>query len=273
MGLEMSDCLLLSYNQADSETIDRLSRLLAERGITVCSLDEADLAAWRQARAVAACLGPHGWDSRQKREVSRALARQAEAESGDQYFPIIPVLLPEADLAPAFIFPQAWVDLSRDLADPRGLDRLVEAATAGTAPLRPIATIVDFCPYPGPHPFREEDAGFFFGREAVTEHLLEAVPRHNLVALVGPSASGKTSLLNAGLIPGLRREITAGSQPPTIEMEQLRENVFHGIFLGISSLAPDHNLAKIRQTAPEGRPFGSDVLLTPILSGTEEVQI
>jgi len=61
------------------------------------------------------------------------------------------------------------------------------------------------CPYPGLQPFSEAQAASFFGREAVLAQLLERVQHHRWVTLVGGSASGKTSLLRAGLVPALRQ--------------------------------------------------------------------
>jgi WD40 repeat protein len=60
----------------------------------------------------------------------------------------------------------------------------------------------DLTPYPGLASFTEEDAEYFFGREAEVEAMwakLEGPAR--LLALVGPSGAGKTSFLRAGLIP------------------------------------------------------------------------
>jgi hypothetical protein len=54
-------------------------------------------------------------------------------------------------------------------------------------------------------PFREEDSPFFFGREDFTTVLVEAVDRHTLVAVVGASGRGKSSMVRAGLVPRLRR--------------------------------------------------------------------
>ena len=62
-----------------------------------------------------------------------------------------------------------------------------------------------FCPYRGLLPFREEDAGLFFGRETETEELVGKLREHNLITLVGRSGSGKSSIVYAGLIPALRR--------------------------------------------------------------------
>jgi hypothetical protein len=60
----------------------------------------------------------------------------------------------------------------------------------------------DLHPYPGLASFTEEDAEYFFGREAEVEQMwrkLEGPTR--MLALVGPSGAGKTSFLRAGLFP------------------------------------------------------------------------
>lgn len=61
-------------------------------------------------------------------------------------------------------------------------------------------------PYRGLNVFREKDAPFFFGREVFTKLLVEAVHNKSLVAVIGPSGSGKSSIVFAGLIPALRSE-------------------------------------------------------------------
>jgi WD40 repeat protein/DNA-binding SARP family transcriptional activator len=62
------------------------------------------------------------------------------------------------------------------------------------------------CPYRGLFAFREEDAPFFFGREVFTQRLAEEVRRRPLVAVIGPSGSGKSSVVHAGLVPQLRQD-------------------------------------------------------------------
>jgi WD40 repeat protein len=63
-------------------------------------------------------------------------------------------------------------------------------------------------PWPGLPSFREQDQEFFFGREAETEALRRIVMRESTRATVlfGRSGLGKTSLLQAGLFPRLRRQ-------------------------------------------------------------------
>lgn len=67
-------------------------------------------------------------------------------------------------------------------------------------------------PYKGLRAFQETDAEDFFGREDLIGTLLDAVDEHKLVAVVGSSGSGKSSLVRAGLIPSIRSGAVAGSE-------------------------------------------------------------
>ncbi len=67
-------------------------------------------------------------------------------------------------------------------------------------------------PYKGLRAFREPDAADFYGREAVVERLLRRIETESFLAVVGPSGSGKSSLVRAGLIPALRRGAVPGSE-------------------------------------------------------------
>ncbi len=68
-----------------------------------------------------------------------------------------------------------------------------------------VVSDVPPCPYRGLHPFREEDADLFFGRESLVEILREKVIRRSITQVSGCSGSGKSSLVAAGLIPALKR--------------------------------------------------------------------
>ncbi|MFH9075793.1 helix-turn-helix domain-containing protein [Streptomyces alboflavus] len=59
-------------------------------------------------------------------------------------------------------------------------------------------------PYRGLARFDVGDAELFFGRDEVTDALVRAAAEHRVFAVFGPSGSGKSSLLRAGLIPRLR---------------------------------------------------------------------
>ncbi|WP_235978220.1 nSTAND1 domain-containing NTPase [Streptomyces lycii] len=59
-------------------------------------------------------------------------------------------------------------------------------------------------PYRGLTRFEPGDAELFFGRDQLVERLIRLNRKHRLTAVFGPSGSGKSSLLRAGLIPRLR---------------------------------------------------------------------
>jgi Novel STAND NTPase 1 len=61
-------------------------------------------------------------------------------------------------------------------------------------------------PYRGIHPFRYADQAYFFGREATVTALVAQTLLSRLVLLFGESGTGKSSLINAGLIPALEKE-------------------------------------------------------------------
>ncbi|MDK1474345.1 hypothetical protein QNO07_13085 [Streptomyces sp. 549] len=66
-------------------------------------------------------------------------------------------------------------------------------------------------PYRGLARFEPDDSEIFFGREALVGESLDMVREHRFAAVFGPSGSGKSSLLRAGLIPALRRAPGAGA--------------------------------------------------------------
>lgn len=100
--------------------------------------------------------------------------------------------------------------------DLRGVIGMTVAAQSGstTAFLLPATEIADVhgvpgCPYRGLEPFLERHAMLFYGREAETSRLAAAVAANPIVAITGPSGSGKSSLVRAGLLPRLREQGTA----------------------------------------------------------------
>ncbi len=89
-------------------------------------------------------------------------------------------------------------------------------------------------PWLGLLPFTEETQRFFFGREAEIREIFLRVRDQTLTVLYGQSGYGKTSLLNAGLIPKLRAD---GFRPVLLRLrfekddppslEQLRAALAH----------------------------------------------
>lgn len=217
--------LFLSYSSVDRPAVIAVQKLLEGRGIT-SFLDRDQLVPglpWpvalenglRSARAVAVFIGKElgAW---QKREMWFALDRQVREEKDGRQFPVIPVLLPGADITAGFQFVNTWIDLRAGIDQISGeaLDAFELAmASAVTAPgpscsvLSTCDTSLSVCPYRGLEAFREEDAAFFCGRTAFTQELLKFTLGKDLVSVVGPSGSGKSSVVHAGLVPLLRRQL------------------------------------------------------------------
>ena len=84
--------------------------------------------------------------------------------------------------------------------------RLIAPVEPTAATVHPFPTPVgrpgaERSPYPGLSAFTEDDADFFFGREDDISQLWRKITARRLLALIGPSGVGKSSLLRAGLIP------------------------------------------------------------------------
>ncbi len=87
-------------------------------------------------------------------------------------------------------------------------------------------------PWPGLLPFTEDARMYFHGREAETDDLFRLIEREPLTVLFGQSGLGKSSLLNAGVFPYLRR---AGYLPVYLRLSleatapELIEQVWHAL--------------------------------------------
>jgi WD40 repeat protein/type II secretory pathway predicted ATPase ExeA len=113
------------------------------------------------------------------------------------------------------------------------VDVLPAAPVLDTIPLGQAAPIrlEPRNPYKGLRAFEEADAVDFFGRSALIERLLARLEAGRFLAVIGPSGSGKSSLVKAGLVPALRRrsqyqadawyiaQMTPGAHP----LQQLQE--------------------------------------------------
>jgi hypothetical protein len=213
---ESSYDLFLSYNSVDHRIVEEFAHKLADAGLKRLFLDRWNLiigAPWRpilekalgSSKAVAIFVGSGEMGSWQHREVDVALDLQARSPN----LPVIPVLLPGCEPPLGFLRQLTWVDLRTQTFD-RGITILAKAAR-GEPPGPEIQKDSDFvrasiCPYRGLLHFREEDAQFFFGREAAIDKLVDSVQRRPFVAVVGASGSGKSSVVRAGLVPRLRSD-------------------------------------------------------------------
>jgi WD40 repeat protein/serine/threonine protein kinase/DNA-binding XRE family transcriptional regulator len=131
-------------------------------------------------------------------------------------------------------------------------------------PLRPSAPLPDLTnPYKGLRAFSEADAADFFGRETLVQELLRCMSEvgdpaapatgqelARFLAVVGPSGSGKSSVVRAGLVPALRQGGLPNSDrwfvvemlPGTHPWEELE-----AALLRIAVNPPDSLLAQLRE--------------------------
>ncbi|PSB01186.1 nSTAND1 domain-containing NTPase [Merismopedia glauca] len=98
-----------------------------------------------------------------------------------------------------------WSNCERDLPGVTSLIATIRNSAQSSLTWFDLGGI-PICPYRGLSAFQEEHAPYFFGRDRFAKTLLEAVRKKPLVAVVGASGSGKSSVVLAGLIPLLRQD-------------------------------------------------------------------
>ncbi|MBD2201978.1 caspase family protein [Calothrix sp. FACHB-1219] len=89
------------------------------------------------------------------------------------------------------------------LSGTQGVIEIIPAIT-GARSQKKSALDLRICPYRGLKAFAAEDAQYFFGRESLTQHLISQIAHKSFLAVVGASGSGKSSVVQAGLIAQLR---------------------------------------------------------------------
>jgi energy-coupling factor transporter ATP-binding protein EcfA2 len=217
--------IFLSHNSADKLAVEEIGQKLKAAGLRPW-LDKWELIAgtrWQGAladglRACATCgvfIGPNGFGDWAREELDVAQNRAAKEPN----FRLIPVLLPgllepfDFDSLPPFLTARTWVDVRQGFDDPGALDILIKAIK-GLPPGsdRPASAASDVCPYRGLETFDEDHAEFFFGRERDIQRVTEKLKAARFLAVLGPSGSGKSSLVRAGVIPSLRRGALPGSK-------------------------------------------------------------
>jgi|CXWL01.1.fsa_nt_gi energy-coupling factor transporter ATP-binding protein EcfA2 len=101
-------------------------------------------------------------------------------------------------------------------------------------------------PYPGLRAFLTTESDRFFGRDAEIEALIERLiaRNENFLAVIGPSGSGKSSLVYAGLIPTLTENAIVGGVhwiPISFSPRELGDVPFQPLAAALSKSFPDQN--------------------------------
>ncbi|WP_330317187.1 hypothetical protein [Streptomyces platensis] len=143
---------------------------------------------------------------------------------------VLHILIPQArrlrpiPVSPGLYDLAQWQRLwERAVAGPVG-DRAAGSGQEEERRPADAAAVPGVCPYRGLASYRQQDAGWFFGRERSTEALVAqlrtAEETGGLVMLVGASGAGKSSLLNAGLVPALQNGAPGDENSPKREVLQ-----------------------------------------------------
>lgn len=282
---QYSHDVFLSYSRRDQIAVHAIADRLKAEGLNPF-LDIWGLARgqpWQEAleralnncRAVAVFLGPGEMGSWQQREMRYALDQQIGSRAND--LAVIPVLLPGLkDPSPGFLTQNTWVDL-RDERDSIEFDALV-AAISGKGSDEQQDQRRDprlgVSPYRGLGAFREEDASYYFGRAAKIKELIAKTETKSFVPVLGPSGSGKSSLVYAGLLPHLRR---GGVEEHTNAWEIFSLKPGAEPLKELARLVPfdpnlDINKRKVEENARVGNLIRGEVTLADWVDGLLEEQ-
>ena len=147
------------------------------------------------------------------------------------------------------------------------LEQFVRQVTAGrerlhtVTQLKAIPTELPISPYKRLDFYREEDSYLFFGRDEEIERMAMLIHAHRLVLLYGSSGTGKTSLLQAGVVPRLKRGIPSYNVIMVRALGNLRVSVRNAVArrLEVPMYMPDDRLAHV--LAAFTRKLGTTVLV------------
>ena len=251
--------VFLSHATTDKPLVEELARRLARENLRPW-LDKWNLipgTAWQpEIEAVLAdCLtcaviiGSGGIGPWHHEEMRLAIGRRVEDR--EHSFRVIPVLLPgverpERSKLPGFLTATTWVEFRDTLDDSEAFHRLVCGIRGEEPEGGPGGAILEGQnPYRGLELFDVEHAPLFFGREALTEWLLDALKRkpsaveNRFLAIVGASGSGKSSLARAGLLAALKDGKLDGSAAWPRAICRPGAEPFFSLAKALTGLAPE----------------------------------
>jgi len=279
--------LFLSYAQADEPFVTRLKQDLESRELRLVSDEAREFPtserqevvrkALQEAHAVVLLASPH---------TPTAPTVQEELRLAEQYGCPVCVLWIAGKRRQDVLPPLQTAVRALDMIDARpshygqALDALLTMLRALPPPsFRDADTLVlepafePRNPYKGLRAFRYEDAHDFFGRERLVDALVDVLEQHlagaeqqaaaRFLAVVGPSGSGKSSVVLAGLLPRLHLDELPGSSrwvylPPMAPgkhpLEALAATLGHAL--------RERSLISIREDLEEESGRGLHVLAT-----------
>lgn len=170
---------------------------------------------------------------------------------------------------------------------PAGLSRVVFEHTAGNAgqvvdavrtlsgagklDLDAAAGLVEhLCPYRGLAPFRPADHTLFFGREGLVAALLDRLARSRVLGVLGPSGSGKSSLVLAGLLPALARGALPGSERWQVAVCVPGQTPYSALAGALAALPPISDAPATIEQQLERSPHALDSIARAAVRGPDD---
>jgi len=279
----------LSHNSKDKPVVEEIGKYLEETAKITVFLDKWGLipgGKWQeelekalsQSRSFVFFVGeekPGAWQNEEMR-----IALDEMVTSGT--IRIVPVLLPggkqpeKESRLPGFLRQRTWVEFKNQWHEPDALNRLVcgikgvpphTEKTVRTARLG-VATHEIQCPFRGLEVFREEDREFFFGREAIVQRLMTRLRDARFLAVVGPSGVGKSSIVQAGLIPRLHGDSMVALFTPRMDpIEELAFALLMGCRHDAAAVkTPVEEWVKRMNVSPDALHFIAREALEPLKS-------
>lgn len=280
--------IFLTTAPADELFAARLRADLEARGVVVTSAPEAGTLnqenalreAVGDAHVVLVVISPYTRSSRTVKEQLRIAGMYQQRmvfvrAAGDDI---------AADL------PEAWGRTAMiDLIDARGtrymtaineiMTFLKEAIpiTSPNVPTLPLSPAEPRNPFKGLHAFTESDAADFFGRDTLILELAEtieemlaaeqsATPGSRLLTVIGPSGSGKSSTVRAGLLPEMRKSTLPGSEK-WVYLEPIvpGKRPLESLVLALAPRLPNRSLRSIRMDLDDDSARGLHLLATQLI--------
>jgi WD40 repeat protein/DNA-binding SARP family transcriptional activator len=215
-GRPLADLEFEPLARVDVERLEELRLAAVEERV------DAELSVGRQIVLVPeleALVAEHPFRERFRAQLMLALYRAGrQAEGLEVYRHTRELMSVELGLEPGIELQQ--LERAILVQDP-ALNGGTDGRASVAAPLR------DVCPFKGLAPFDAADAELFFGRERLVDELVARLADAPLLALIGASGSGKSSLLRAGLLPALGSESRL-VRPSEISASQLRGTLERG---------------------------------------------
>jgi DNA-binding SARP family transcriptional activator/WD40 repeat protein len=201
-GPPLADVAFESSERRDADRLDELRLAAMEDRI------DADLALGRHSRLVGeleALVAEHPLREQPRAQLMVALYRSGrQADALDAYRQSRDLLREELGLEPGVALQQ--LERRILLHDPAlDLDSHGDRSAGASS-----ETVV--CPFKGLAFFEAADADYFFGRELLVADMVSRMADRGLVGLVGASGVGKSSILRAGVLPGLAAGALPGSE-------------------------------------------------------------